>query len=91
MKAIHKILIAISLFIIFVAGYSKKESTTPPTQITFEAIKAAFGDNINSLAQYASQTKPTYIIKDNTGTNTISNIKATIGRVLFYDKKCEYQ
>ncbi len=88
MKAIRKILIAISLFIIFAAGCSKKESTTIPTQITFEAIKAAFGDNINlnSLSLYASQAKPAYIIKDNTSTNTISNIKATIGRVLFYDK-----
>lgn len=43
-------------------------------------------DNLNSLAEYAGQSKPAYIIKDNTGANTITNVKATIGRVLFYDK-----
>ena len=88
MKAIHKILFAISLFIISAASCGKKENEGPQLQQTYEAIKAAFGDNINlnSLTEYAGQTKPAYIIKDNTGPNTISNIKATIGRVLFYDK-----
>ena len=62
--------------------------TTTTTAIAFPAIKAAFGDNIilTSLMAYASQTKPAYITKDNTRANPISNIKATIGRVLFYDK-----
>jgi len=88
MKAIHKVLIAISLFIFSTAGCSKNETGSLPIQITYTAIKAAFGDNINlnSLAEYAGQTKPAYIQKDNTGGNTISNAKATIGRVLFYDK-----
>ncbi len=88
MKAIHKILFAISLFIFSAASCGKKENEGPQLQQTYEAIKAAFGDNINlnSLTEYAGQTKPAYIIKDNTGPNTISNIKATIGRVLFYDK-----
>jgi cytochrome c peroxidase len=88
MKAIPKVLIAISLFIIFASGCSKKESETTEIQLTYAAIKTAFGENINlnSLAEYAGQTKPVYIQKDNTGGNTISNAKATIGRVLFYDK-----
>ena len=49
---------------------------------------ATFGTNIdfNNLANYAKQTIPTYITKDNTTTNPITNEKATIGRVLFYDK-----
>lgn len=86
MKAISKVLSAICLFIFFAAGCSKKESKT--IQLTYEAVKTAFGDNINlnSLAEYAGQARPAYIAKDNTGANTISNIKATIGRVLFYDK-----
>ncbi|MBC7651126.1 MAG: cytochrome-c peroxidase [Deinococcales bacterium] len=52
------------------------------------AITSAFGTNINfnSLANYANQGKPNYIVKDNIGTNAISNAKATVGRVLFYDK-----
>lgn len=88
MKAIHKVLIAISLFIFSTAGCSKNETESISIQITYAAIKATFGDNINlnSLAEYAGQTKPAYIQKDNTGGNTISNAKATIGRVLFYDK-----
>jgi cytochrome c peroxidase len=38
------------------------------------------------LSNYAEQPKPAYITKDNTGNNPITNAKATLGRVLFYDK-----
>ncbi len=55
----------------------------------FEAVKVNFGLNIdvNNLFNYANQIKPNYITKDNTGNNRITNAKATLGRVLFYDKK----
>ncbi|MBM3401655.1 MAG: cytochrome-c peroxidase [Bacteroidetes bacterium] len=88
MKALYKIIFIISLFIILAAGCSKKDNESPQLQPTCEAIKATFGDNINlnSLMNYAEQSKPAYIVKDNTGPNSITNIKATIGRVLFYDK-----
>jgi cytochrome c peroxidase len=54
----------------------------------FAAIKATFGSNIDfvNLSNYANQTKPNYINNDNTGTDTIKDNKATLGRVLFYDK-----
>jgi len=54
----------------------------------YAATKLAFGTNIDptNLLNYANQTKPTYILKDNTGNNAITNPKATLGRVLFYDK-----
>lgn len=71
---------------------SKSDAVTNATAVTtvdpFAAIKAAFGTNIdpNNLANYASQGKPTYIIKENAGGAVISNAKATLGRVLFYDK-----
>ncbi|MEY3676691.1 MAG: hypothetical protein RJB67_1181, partial [Bacteroidota bacterium] len=54
----------------------------------YTAITAAFGSEIdpNNLANYAAQAKPAYIVKDNTGNNPITNAKATLGRVLFYDK-----
>ncbi len=54
----------------------------------FAFTKLAFGNNIDpaNLLNYANQTKPTYVLKDNTGANTITNPKATLGRVLFYDK-----
>jgi cytochrome c peroxidase len=58
------------------------------TTTTYPNISTAFGTNINlnSLANYANQAKPNYIVKDNTGGNPITNAKATLGRVLFYDK-----
>jgi len=42
--------------------------------------------DLENLSNYADQSIPQYIQKDNTGTNSISNIEATLGRVLFYDK-----
>ena len=88
MKNFHKTLSTIGLFILVAVACSKKESEIAQIPVSYEAIKTAFGDNINlnNLAEYAGQTKPNYILKDNTGGNTITNIKATIGRVLFYDK-----
>jgi cytochrome c peroxidase len=51
-------------------------------------IQATFGSNINlnELANYAAQPRPAYITKDNSGANPVTNSKATLGRVLFYDK-----
>ncbi|WP_010179483.1 cytochrome-c peroxidase [Aquimarina agarilytica] len=43
--------------------------------------------NLERLQNYENQIVPNYIIKDNTGDNEITNAKATLGRVLFYDKK----
>ena len=43
--------------------------------------------DLDKLFNYANQTKPTYIVKDNTpDNNSINNKTATLGRVLFYDK-----
>lgn len=54
----------------------------------FAATRAAFGTNIDfaNLSNYANQTIPNYINNDNTGTDTIKDNKATLGRILFYDK-----
>ena len=59
------------------------------TKTGYPAVEAKFGANINlnQLANYANQSKPAYITKDNTGANPITNAKATLGRVLFYDKQ----
>ena len=43
--------------------------------------------DLNALLNYAAQPVPAYINKDNTGTNAIDDKVATLGRVLFYDKK----
>ena len=41
--------------------------------------------DLNNLANYANQTIPAYITKDNTSGNKITDKGATLGRVLFYD------
>jgi cytochrome c peroxidase len=66
-----------------------KADNAPATQTVYAAVATAFGAQIdlNNLANYAAQPKPAYITKDNTGNNPITNAKATLGRVLFYDKK----
>ncbi|NNC94223.1 MAG: T9SS type A sorting domain-containing protein [Chitinophagales bacterium] len=42
--------------------------------------------DLNDLPDYNSQMVPSYILKDNTSGNFITNEGATLGRVLFYDK-----
>jgi cytochrome c peroxidase len=56
---------------------------------TYPAVQAEFGNSVdlNNLANYANQTVPAYITKNNSALNPISNKGATLGRVLFYDKK----
>ncbi|MBN8642742.1 MAG: cytochrome-c peroxidase [Flavobacteriales bacterium] len=55
---------------------------------SYPNVVATFGTTIdlNNLPNYANQTIPAYIIKDNTQGNSITNKGATLGRVLFYDK-----
>ena len=55
---------------------------------SYPAIQAAFGTEINpnNWTNYAGQTIPAYIQKNNSPNNPINNAKATLGRVLFYDK-----
>jgi cytochrome c peroxidase len=43
--------------------------------------------DLSALPNYANQPKPSYITKENGFDNPISNYGATLGRVLFYDKR----
>ena len=56
--------------------------------IDYEVISKVFGTNINlnALDNYARQTVPNYIQKNNFNMN-LSDAKAMLGRVLFYDNK----
>jgi cytochrome c peroxidase len=76
-------LLAVITSIFIAVSCSKSEIGNYP------AVESKFGANINlnQLANYANQSKPAYITKDNTGANPITNAKATLGRVLFYDKQ----
>lgn len=84
------IIVICSLVILATTVLSCSKVDLPNVIITdpYAAIKASFGTNIDlaNLNNYANQTKPSYITNDNTGTNIITDTKATLGRVLFYDK-----
>ena len=63
-------------------------SNSDSTVDSYTNIKATFGTKIDpdNLANYAAQTVPAYITKDNGLANPITDKGATLGRVLFYDK-----
>jgi cytochrome c peroxidase len=84
-----KVLGVLLLFVIIFQQCTKSDTAVTAT---YNAIRAAFGTKIdpNNLANYANQGKPAYITKDNTGPNAITNAKATLGRVLFYDKNLSF-
>lgn len=87
-RTVYIFLLLTSITIAFVKCSKESTSATTPTE-SYTAIKAAFGSNIdpNNLLNYANQIIPAYIRKDNTTAgNSITNNKATLGRVLFYDK-----
>lgn len=88
MRKIPLIFSGIVAVIVLLVACSKAD-TTATGQTVYTSVAAAFGAQIdlNNLANYAAQTEPAYIVKDNTGNNPITNAKATLGRVLFYDKK----
>lgn len=76
-----------SFGLLFMFFACKKENTTNTSAI-YAAVDSVFNGKIdlNKLENYANQTKPNYITKDNTNGNPITDKGATLGRVLFYDK-----
>ena len=93
MTKVQSIIGAFFILLIIAVSCSKNETTAPVVTIDpYAAIKIAFGINIDptNLSNYANQGKPAYINKDNTGANAITNAKATLGRVLFYDKNLSF-
>lgn len=54
-----------------------------------QSFQERFGHliDLGSPANYAQQDIPAYINRDNTAGNPISDLGATLGRVLFYDKE----
>lgn len=71
------------------AGYvANADDNDDSVSANLSAIKKIFGNRIDlaNLMNYANQPIPTYITKDNTGNNQITDKGATLGRILFYDK-----
>lgn len=98
-KTILKSLSAILYLLLIVSSCSSENEYTPleigndqnedeVSSALSEITKTYFGDALDfeNLANYANQVVPNYITKDNTGANRITNAKATLGRILFYDK-----
>ncbi|MDF1694428.1 MAG: cytochrome c peroxidase [Saprospiraceae bacterium] len=54
--------------------------------ILFTILLTSAGIDLVNLFNYSGQSIPTYITKDNTAGNSITDEGATLGRVLFYDK-----
>lgn len=80
-------------FILFVASVALVSSCSSTEATDYSAIdpypnvtaKFAGKIDLNNPSNYANQTIPGYITKDNTATNPITDKGATLGRVLFYD------
>lgn len=75
---------------IFVLSSCSKNSENDYEDVnTYPYIEAEFGTSINleNLDNYANQTVPSYITKNNPQGSIITDAGATLGRVLFYDKK----
>ena len=74
---------AILTFILFACNNSDNNDT-PPDEITQEdqdIIDATLNIDLYNLHNYANQTIPAYIGKDNTGNNPITDLGATLGAV----------
>lgn len=82
----HRMVLVFSLFLIY--DCTKKDVTIADSE-NWETIFRKFDGRINpnELKDYNSPSKPAYIVMNNHATLTINNKLATLGRVLFYDKK----
>ena len=85
-------IISLLLISVLISSCSKSGDTYEAVS-NYPNIKAAFGTKVDldNLIDYAGQTVPAYITKDNTTLgNSITNKGATLGRVLFYDKNLSF-
>lgn len=78
----------VGAFLIAISLLSCSNHDNNSTTDLYPNVTATFSGKIdlNNLSNYANQSKPAYITKDNTVGNPITDKGATLGRVLFYDK-----
>ena len=88
LKPLKTILLSLMFFFTLINGYHCAKNTNDQNNTVFSdaAIKRVFGNNINinSPENYANQAIPGYINANNGPVS--DDKKATLGRVLFYDK-----
>ena len=89
MKKLVLIAVSISLFYC-----SSDENSLTPADDSFSGsdfdFTPFFSADFDNLPNYANQTIPNYINRDNTGNNVITDDGAMLGRVLFYDKNLSF-
>lgn len=74
------------LFVIVLAACSSDDNNTPTNEEPLADLSEYFTIDFDNLPNYANQTVPNYITKDNTPPNNpITDEGAALGRVLFYD------
>ena len=76
----------------FLMACSKEEVLDPGNPPTDqEIIDNLLNLDLNDLSNYANQPIPNYITKDNTpAINPVTDVGATLGRVLFYDTQLSF-
>jgi cytochrome c peroxidase len=87
-----KLLKALSLLLFYFLASCSSDDDSDYQEIvttTYPNVTEAFGTKIdlNNLLNYANQPIPNYITRINGANNPITDKGATLGRVLFYDKK----
>ena len=85
----RKGLIGLLVWTVLLSSCTQDAETTPDSEESvYQAVENTFDGSIdlNNLENYANQSIPNYINKDNTNGNPITDAGATLGRVLFYDK-----
>lgn len=82
-------LIFLSIVVMMISSCSKNDNNADYITIeSYPNVAKAFSGKIdlNKLLNYQNQSIPSYITKDNTSGNSITDKGATLGRILFYDK-----
>lgn len=82
-------LILLSIVVMMIGSCSKNDNNADYTTIdSYPNVAKAFSGKIDlsKLHNYQNQSIPSYITKDNTSGNSITDKGATLGRILFYDK-----
>lgn len=74
--------------VLFISCNDQEDNYVEIPSENYPNVEAVFENTIdlNALDNYANQIIPTYITKDNSALNPITDKGATLGRVLFYDK-----
>ncbi|MEO0058893.1 MAG: Cytochrome peroxidase [Bacteroidota bacterium] len=89
MVNVFKLLVIGLVISLSISCNSSQDDDYQAITLEYPNVKATFSDKLNLLAleNYSNQTVPVYITKNNSLSNPITDKGATLGRVLFYDKK----